>query len=212
MIGYTAGLRRRRGRPSREHQESKAMVSAGAVSCALPSPIGPVAGSRAAPHPNQPELSKIAERTQDAQQASAPGCASEPTAARSKRTLSHTARPVQRVALPWRGHGFLRSHGPREQKVNGEWLTSRYRRPKIGRIRNGALRTNQGPSQNLNEPELTEIAKRTRETAAAERTRRGQQAFKPVRANEPEPWVHSERTQGSGESERTQASPKLFGK
>jgi hypothetical protein len=31
------------------------MVSAGAVSCALPSQVVPVAGSRAAPTPNEPE-------------------------------------------------------------------------------------------------------------------------------------------------------------
>jgi hypothetical protein len=51
---------------------------------------------------------------------------------------------------------------------------SGYRRPKIGRIRNGALRTNQGPSQNLNEPE----------PAAIKGTRDARQAFKPVRTTE----------------------------
>src|SRR5262245_7851378 len=45
-----------------------------------------------------------------------------------------TARPRQRARPRCRGHGFLRSHGPHEQKVNGEWLMSRYRRPKIGGI------------------------------------------------------------------------------
>ena len=97
------------------------------------------------------------------------------------------ARPVQRVRAPCRGHGFLRSHGPREQKVDGEWLMSRYRRPKVGRIRDGALPTNQGPSQHPNGPE----------PAAAERTRDAQQA--------PEARP-AERTPASSH-ERPQASP-----
>ena len=49
--------------------------------------------------------------------------------------------PVQRVRAPCRGHGFPRSHGPCERKVNSEWLMSGYPRPKIGRIGNGAFRT-----------------------------------------------------------------------
>jgi hypothetical protein len=104
---------------------------------------------------------------------------------------------VHQVALP--RHGFPRSHGPRERKVNGEWLMSRYRRPRFGRTRNRALSTHQGPSQSLNEayrdcqtnPSLT----------IAERTRRAQQAFNPVRTNEPglagQPGAH-ERTLSCG--------------
>jgi hypothetical protein len=61
------------------------MVSAGAVSCARPGPIGPVAGSRAAPQPNEPELTKIAARARDAQRALCP-CVHERTHGRAIRT------------------------------------------------------------------------------------------------------------------------------
>jgi hypothetical protein len=47
--------------------------------------------------------------------------------------------PVQRVRAPCRGDGFLRSHGPHERKINGEWLMSDYRRPKIGRSQTRCL-------------------------------------------------------------------------
>jgi hypothetical protein len=49
------------------------MVSAGAVSCARRSPIGPVAGSRAVSRPNESELTRIVQRTRGAQQASMGG-------------------------------------------------------------------------------------------------------------------------------------------
>jgi hypothetical protein len=83
------------------------------------------------------------------------GCSRTKTraAVETKRTRA-SARPVQRVGAPCRGHGFPRSHGPREQKVNGELLMSHYRRPKTGRIRKGGLRANQGRSRTRTNPSL----------------------------------------------------------
>jgi hypothetical protein len=54
---------------------------------------------------------------------------------------------------------------------------------KLGSIRNGALRTNQGPSQDLNEPE----------PAATKGTRDAQQAPSLAEPNEREPCVESQR-------------------
>jgi hypothetical protein len=66
IIGYTGGLRRRHGRPSREHQEYQARWSA-QVRCRALVPARPdrVVGSRAAPRPNEPELAEIAKRTRE---------------------------------------------------------------------------------------------------------------------------------------------------
>jgi hypothetical protein len=80
------------------------------------------AGAPSLAEPNEPE----------------PRRTDEPTVARSKRTRPRTARPRPRVRAPCRRHGLPRSHGPREQKVNGEWLTRGYRPPEIGSIRDGA--------------------------------------------------------------------------
>jgi hypothetical protein len=101
----------------------------------------------------------------------------------SARTNSPSPRTRTSYGPPCRGHGFPRSHGPRERKVDGQWLMNRYRRPQTGRIGNGALRTNQGPAQNLNEPE----------PAATKATRDARQALNPC----PRPNSPSERTRAS---------------
>ena len=103
-------------------------------------------------------------------------------AVETKRTRA-SARPVQPARAPRRGHGFPRSHGPHEQRVNGEWLMNRYRRPKTGGIRNGALRTKQGRSRNPNEPEPA-ATEGTRERAAGLQNRAHDRTRHP---NDPEP-------------------------
>jgi hypothetical protein len=64
----------------------------------------------------------------------------------------------------------------------------------------------------VTKPERTRVlqglAKRTRETAAAEGTRDAQQASKPVRTNEPEPCVDSERTRASPNPREMKLAPR----
>jgi hypothetical protein len=209
------------------------MVSAGAVSCALRSPTGPVASSRAASPPHQPE-------THSYRQTNPTFCSTPQTSAHERTgavgrmsndpslTMIRPAR-CSASGAPCRGHGFLRSHGPHDQKVNGEWLMSRYRRPEIGRIRNGALTTNQGPSQDLNEPEphhcrRSRDGQQAPEARPAERTRRRAPGLMPLprtnpnrpeNSSEPEPCRNPrrmmlaahKRNPTSGESKRTRASP-----
>jgi hypothetical protein len=78
------------------------MVTAGAVSCALPGPIGPVAGSRAASHPSGPELARIAERTrrpaaglQNRCAQMNPNCAQNPNEPEPHRCQTNPTSPQQ---------------------------------------------------------------------------------------------------------------------
>ena len=110
IIGYTAGLWRRRGRPSREHRgEQSAMVSAGAVSCAPRGSIvtGPTEPCRIASERTRAlSQGRTNPRSRsgpsDRCARTNPSRASEAKRARASwpRTTEpepHTARPVQRA-------------------------------------------------------------------------------------------------------------------
>jgi hypothetical protein len=109
IIGYTASARRRRGRPSREHQEeSKARWSAQVRSRALVAARSErVAGTRAAWRPHQPELTRIAERTRETAAAERTRAS---THGRPLTSAERTRRPA--ADLMARGHERTRAVRP----------------------------------------------------------------------------------------------------
>jgi hypothetical protein len=179
------------------------MVSAGGITCALCSPIGPVAASCAAPYPS---LTVIA-RTRDAQQ---PPRLAEPNGLNPRRTDDpklHDCRTNPPRAAGLAPHPQQRAHGPcdpNDPSSYGPARCSASGRPAAATdsydpmdhtIRPARCsephrdRTNPGraagPPGSPSRTDPTLVARTTPSCTIAERTRRARQALRPVRSNEP---------------------------
>jgi hypothetical protein len=95
---------------------------------------------------NEPSRARPPRRTRPRNDPNEPKPCVEPKRTRAECRTPGAGRPAAATD----------SQGPMDHangRLTCKWLMSRYRRPKIGRIRNGASRMSQGPAHDPNEPE-----------------------------------------------------------